>query len=64
MKRVDWIFTHDGTLNPFGHECLRCGTYHKLPDPLPVDEFLKIAKAFINLHKMCKKNYSKKEVSP
>ncbi len=55
---VDWIFTHDGTLNPWGHQCLRCGAYHKLPEKLPMDEFIKIAEAFINLHKMCKKDGS------
>jgi hypothetical protein len=53
-KPIDWIVTHDGHFNPFGHQCLRCGAYHKLPDKLPVNEFLKIANAFISLHKFCK----------
>ena len=52
--KVDWIFIDDGNLSPWGHECLRCGAYHKLPENLPMDEFLKIAEAFINLHKLCK----------
>ena len=54
----DWIISHDGTQKPFGHECLRCGAYHKLPDKLPVDKFLKIAEAFIKLHKLCEQESS------
>ncbi len=55
-ESINWIVTHDGIQNPFGHQCLRCGAYHKLPDRLPIDEFIKIGKAFINLHKLCKPN--------
>ncbi len=55
--KTDWIVTHDGSRNPMGHQCLRCGAYHKLEDRLPmlIDEFIKIGKAFINLHKHCGK---------
>lgn len=52
--KIDWIVTHDGKLNPFGHQCLRCGAYHKLPAHLPLDDFLEIAQAFIGLHKLCR----------
>jgi len=53
MKKTNWIITHDGRSKPFGHECLRCGTYHKLPNKMSVKEFLRVARAFIALHKLC-----------
>jgi hypothetical protein len=53
--KINWIVSHDGRFNTFGHECLRCGAYHKLPQYLPEDDFLEIAQAFIALHKLCRK---------
>ena len=52
---TSWIITHDGNgKKPFGHECLRCGDFYELPRELLLNDFLKIANAFINLHKLCK----------
>jgi len=53
--KYDWIVSCDGSAKPMGHECLRCGAYHKIETPVKIDKFLKIANAFINLHKLCKK---------
>ena len=60
-KKIDWVVTHDGRFNPFGHQCLRCGAYYKLPDKMPVEEFVKIAEAFIKLHSLCKGSPSSSE---
>ena len=57
-QNINWLITHDGTVTnePFGNECLRCGAYHKIKLPISVDEFIKISKAFIALHKLCKES--------
>ena len=47
--KFNWIVK-----NLFGFQCSRCGTIHKLPKYLPIDDFLEIEQAFINLHKLCR----------
>ena len=55
MIKADWIIVHDGTKEEQAYmiECLRCGTTLKSSPPIPVDYWLKIAKAFQGAHKRC-----------
>lgn len=36
--------------------CKRCGEKHQLEMPISIDEYVRKSKAFIELHKNCKKS--------
>ncbi len=66
MKPLDWIIAHDGTQGDKSYmlECKRCGAIQKFEPPIPVDYFVKVAKAFSGQHKRCKEQSNLSETVP
>lgn len=49
-----WIMVDDGSQKPFGFECLRCGAYQKVNQPIKLSDFVILENIFIAEHRGCK----------
>lgn len=50
-KSVDWVVIRTGGTRGV---CLRCGAERVIPLPMPLADFGKFCRAFVNEHKSCK----------